>query len=155
MQSDELVRVSFALGPDAPADAEGIWAVATDRGTYIVDNIPFYARGVALGDEVRADREGGRLWAGGVVAHSGAATLRFVIAAEDELRALQDMRWLAGRLDALGIEHEDDEDRLLVASVHESHDRESLVVAIRYFAATGKGRYELGKATPWWDLAEA
>lgn len=150
MPPDELVRVSFTLGPDAPADAEGIWARPTDRGTYIVDNIPFYARDVALGDEVGVDREGGRLWSRGVLAPSGAMTLRFVVLAEDEYRALRDMRWLAARLDALGIDHEDDEDRLMVAAVQETHDLDALLVAVRYFRASGKGRVELGSLAPWW-----
>lgn len=85
----ELVTVRFELTPDEvgwpPAASEGLWAEPLGRGRYRLDNTPFYVRGVAADDVVRARRRKGQLWVREVVAHSGRLTLRIIVAADGPL----------------------------------------------------------------------
>jgi hypothetical protein len=80
---------------DDQYEIESIWAIPRSEG-YELDNIPFYARLVALGDIVSATRgDDGELWYDGLVRPSGHSTVRLWFAHEndvqrtrDELRAL-------------------------------------------------------------------
>lgn len=55
---------------------ENIWAVPQGCGTYLVDNIPFYATGISLGDEIKAERQNGTLCFVAVVNPSKNTTVR-------------------------------------------------------------------------------
>ena len=52
-------RIQFRLTLDEdgypPASGETLWATALGDGTYRIDNIPFFATGVSLGDVVEAE----------------------------------------------------------------------------------------------------
>lgn len=54
------VKVYFDLPPDEngypPAKSEFLWCTPTKRGTYLIDNIPFFVRDISMGDEISADR---------------------------------------------------------------------------------------------------
>jgi len=47
---------SYRLEPDddeyPPVSTEGLWVRSLDSGTVILDNIPFYAKGIAPGDDL-------------------------------------------------------------------------------------------------------
>ena len=59
------VKVLFPLAKDQsgypPFAVESVWAIRIGGG-YTIDNIPFYARVVALGDVVAAEERDGTLW---------------------------------------------------------------------------------------------
>lgn len=80
---------------DSTHEVESVWATPTDGG-YRLDNIPFYARGFAVGDVVSAtaDRDG-LLRAAGLVTASRHSTIRLWFAdaanvqkVRDELRSM-------------------------------------------------------------------
>lgn len=76
------VKVFFRLQQDddgyPPVAVEGLWArPGGTRNTVVLDNIPFYARGVAPGDEIEvASDESGRLWFHSLVKSSGSSVFR-------------------------------------------------------------------------------
>jgi hypothetical protein len=57
--AEELVKVFFRLEKDKdgypPVEVESLWAIPREDG-FELDNIPFYARGVALGDVVKVEK---------------------------------------------------------------------------------------------------
>jgi hypothetical protein len=71
----DRVKVRFRLDRDGdgwpPFESEGVWANACGGREYEVDNAPWFARGVAFGDRVRAEPdEDGVLWVRGRLAWS-------------------------------------------------------------------------------------
>ncbi|MEU6414250.1 DUF4265 domain-containing protein [Microbispora sp. NPDC046933] len=84
-QSEEAarVRVVFDLPQDEngwpPAASERMWAVPVAPGRVMLDNIPFFVRGVALGDVVRIETDDeGVVRAAEAVEFSGNCTIRVV-----------------------------------------------------------------------------
>jgi len=76
--SDEGVKIALR-GPDG--EVETLWAEpAGEEGQYVLDNVPWYALGVSLGDTVEvAPDAGGRLEMTRVVRKSGNRTLRVIL----------------------------------------------------------------------------
>lgn len=80
----DQVRVTFALEPDPegwpPVRAERMWATPTTQDNVVVlDNIPFFARGVACYDVVAVTQdEAGILWASRTIKWSGNCTIRVI-----------------------------------------------------------------------------
>lgn len=74
------VKVVVALEQDdddyPPAAYENLWASPVGPGLYKIDNIPFFAMGIALEDVVSAQPEQGVLLFGEVVRSSGHSTIR-------------------------------------------------------------------------------
>lgn len=91
--SDKARKVVFDLDVEdgyPPVGSEGLWATPLENGDYRIDNIPFYAPGVALGDTVSVEEEDGILYATGVVEQAGHSTVRVVFfdaGVVDEVRA--------------------------------------------------------------------
>jgi hypothetical protein len=83
------VKVVVALEKDEddypPADYENLWAVPVGEGLFRIDNIPFFAQSIALGDIVAASPEEGLLRFKGVVQPSGHSTVRLIIYDEPEV----------------------------------------------------------------------
>jgi hypothetical protein len=77
------VKVVVALEKDEddypPADYENLWAVPVGQGLFRIDNIPFFAQSIALGDIVAASPEEGFLHFKEVVQPSGHSTVRLII----------------------------------------------------------------------------
>lgn len=86
---ENYVKILFSVdGPSGP-DVESLWARKQDEG-YAIDNIPFYAINVALGDIVRVRaRDDGALWFDCVVCSSGHSTIRLWFAREDDVAAVR------------------------------------------------------------------
>lgn len=62
-----------------PFEVESVWAVKIVDGMFRIDNIPFYVRGLALGDVVRAKpMADGSLQFDSIAKSSGHSTLRVV-----------------------------------------------------------------------------
>jgi hypothetical protein len=57
----DRVKVRFALDPKdedwPPVTSEGVWARPLSGDQYELDNVPWFARGVAFGDRVRAEAD--------------------------------------------------------------------------------------------------
>ena len=91
--SDGLVKVHFRLEQDEdgypPHEWESLWARELGADLYELDNIPFFAQLVGLGDHVRATHRDGVLVFDEVVATGGHSTVR-VIAFNEE--AVPDLR---------------------------------------------------------------
>lgn len=63
-----------------PASVESLWAVEQGDGTARLDNVPWFARGMACGDVVAtASDEEGVQWAGEVVRRSENCTIRLIV----------------------------------------------------------------------------
>jgi hypothetical protein len=61
--------------PEQPR-AESVNVTEVGRGTYRVENVPFYVRGVSLGDIVTAKERDGELWYRKTIEKSGNGTIR-------------------------------------------------------------------------------
>jgi hypothetical protein len=106
-------KVLFRLEQDEdgypPFAVEGLWATPKPNGVLVVDNIPFFARGVAPGDTVLVSVQGKDVWFDRVVATAGVSVFR--IRAKDE-SGLDQIR---GELMDLGLPSEVDRKLLLLA----------------------------------------
>jgi Domain of unknown function (DUF4265) len=82
-QPRDRVKVRFRLEQDAdgwpPARSEGVWAIERGDSEYELDNVPWFARGVANGDRVRAEPDqDGVLWVSERLRWSGRYTVRVI-----------------------------------------------------------------------------
>ena len=98
------VKLLFRLKRDEdgypPVDVESVWANSQADGTYQIDNIPFFARGVAVGDAVTAKTIDGELFFEGLVRPSGNSLIRAIVRDEAEVPKL------CSELKALGCDVE-------------------------------------------------
>lgn len=92
-KGDDRVKVIFELEKDEddypPADSEGLWARPLGGGLFQLDNVPFFAKGVACEDVVSATNVGGELLFQKVVRPSGHATLRIIVYEEGDVADVQ------------------------------------------------------------------
>ena len=104
-------------GPDG--DVETLWANPADEaGLYVLDNIPWYAYDVSLGDTIEA-RPGaeGMLEMVRVVRKSGNRTLRLILEAADDGELTEASRALMDGVRALGCGFEGMNRRLVALTV--------------------------------------
>lgn len=98
------VKLLFRLkrDPDGypPVDVESVWAIPHADGSYVIDNIPFFARGVAVGDAVTAKEIDGELFFEALVRPSGNSLIRIIVFDEVEVPKL------CAELKALGCDVE-------------------------------------------------
>ncbi|MDC3955764.1 DUF4265 domain-containing protein [Polyangium jinanense] len=108
----EHVKILFDVeNEDGTVDLESLWAVPVSNG-YRIDNIPFYARGVAYNDIVAATPdEGGMLRSSGLVTASGHSTVRLWFEEEGDVRVVRD------HLRQMGCESELDLPRLVAVDI--------------------------------------
>lgn len=105
------VKVLFDVEGYESVEIESMWAIVTDGG-YRLDNIPFYAKGYALGDVISADRdEGGLLRCTGLVQASGHSTIRILCRDAERAPAVRD------ELSAMGCSSEADAPGLVAVDV--------------------------------------
>jgi Domain of unknown function (DUF4265) len=107
-------KVKFTLTQDddgyPPVGSEGLWAIPLPNGNLLLDNIPFYASQVSLGDEIAAVLRAPREWQfDRVVAPSGNSTFRIMVT---DLNQTQDIR---REFDNLGCRTEVDATMGLIA----------------------------------------
>ncbi|MBL9024472.1 MAG: DUF4265 domain-containing protein [Myxococcales bacterium] len=96
---------------DGSQEVESVWAVPTAHG-YSIDNIPFYARGLALGDVVGAEMdEDGMLRCTSLLSSSGHSTVRLAIASSEDVQSVRD------ELRKLGCPSELDFSRLVAVDI--------------------------------------
>jgi len=98
------VKLLFRLVRDQdgypPVDVESVWANPQADGTYQIDNIPFFARGVAVGDAVTAKMVDDELFFEALARPSGNSLIRAIVRDETEVSKL------CSELQALGCDVE-------------------------------------------------
>ncbi|WP_164008419.1 DUF4265 domain-containing protein [Pyxidicoccus trucidator] len=91
--ADDRVKVVVKLDKDEhdypPADYEGLWARPLGDGVFQIDNVPFFARGIAWGDIVSASMVEQELRFQEVVRPSGHSTLRLIIHDEQDVPSVK------------------------------------------------------------------
>lgn len=88
-------------------ESEGLWGEATDKpDEFVIDNIPFHARGVDRGDTVRASWRQGELVFERVLRSGGRSTWQVLLRPEqterDLDRMLDDLQDLGAGLEGVG-----------------------------------------------------
>jgi hypothetical protein len=78
--TSEPVRVFFSVSQDETGypqvTCEQIWCLPVSGTRFIVDNIPFYARDISLGDEVETETNDGERWYTRLINPSRNTTIR-------------------------------------------------------------------------------
>jgi hypothetical protein len=91
--TDDRVKVNVKLDKDEddypPADHEGLWAHPLGEDLFQIDNVPFFAQGIAWGDIVSASSNGQELRFLKVIKPSGHGTLRLIIHDEQDVPAVK------------------------------------------------------------------
>jgi hypothetical protein len=129
----EAVKVALT-GPDG--EVETLWANPVGPGQYALDNLPWYAYGVSLGDIVEADADasgGGRVLAfRRVVRKSGNRTVRVILEVREpggDAWTFESERLLA-RLAELGCGYEGYNRRLVALNVPPASDLAAVAAAL-------------------------
>jgi hypothetical protein len=135
----EHVKILFDIEhEDGTVDLESLWAIPVSNG-YRIDNIPFYARGVACNDIVAATPdEGGMLRFSGLVTASGHSTVRLWF--EDEA----DVPVVREHLRQMGCESELDLPRLAAVDIPPTIPYNAVRRFLDEQAAAGVFEYEEG-----------
>ncbi len=139
----EHVKVVFRIAKDddgyPPEDVEALWGIRRADGIEL-DNIPFFAKGVALGDVVRVEQApDGALEFESVVRRGGHSTYRILLIekqAEDPQHAMDE-------LIALGLSVEEDAG-LLAVDVPPEVSLDG--IRQRLFEGIDSGRWEVEEA---------
>lgn len=74
----DLIKVACKTAPWAPAGVENVWCIRLPNGTVEINNIPWFAENVNLGDRFKTIEKQGRWWLGDAVQRSGHRTLPLV-----------------------------------------------------------------------------
>jgi hypothetical protein len=132
------VKVLFRLERDSrgwpPVDIEGMWAKKVGDNQYVLDNTPFYARGIAIGDVVSTVAIDGDLYFRKVLREGGHGTIRILLKNEAQLEAL------AARLESFRCEFEVAPPRLVAVDVLP----ETAVAALLEYLAAEQAASRLG-----------
>lgn len=146
-QHSDKHKILFRLERDEdgypPADWESLWATQHGQDTFIIDNIPFYARGVSLGDLVKVRAVQGELHFEDVVQYSGHGTIRIIIYDTSEVQAVRDA------VKHLGCPSELSHVPGLIAV---DLPPEAALAELRKFLGRGgdSGRFDYEEAAVWW-----
>lgn len=77
-ETNDLLAVNFPVEEDAGVALECMWCKRNTDSTFTIENIPFYARDVSMGDVIAVERRNGELWFNGVVERSANTTVRII-----------------------------------------------------------------------------
>ncbi len=91
--SDDYVKVLFKLEKEdedyPPVDYERLWARPLGNSLFELDNIPFFVRGISVGDVVAAHPREGEVVFSKLVRASGSSTLRIIIFEESHVEEVR------------------------------------------------------------------
>jgi len=94
MTEHSRIKITFRLEQDEegwpPVSSELMWAIPRTGDTAELDNIPFFAKGVAAGDIVAFSRDEGQLTFAGVLVPGGHSTIRVIMYQLDQKVATRD-----------------------------------------------------------------
>lgn len=113
-EQSSVIKMRYRLERDEdgypPVSSEGLWVRSLPQGTVILDNIPFFAYGIAPGDELSVSRDAsGDLWYKDLVKPNGGSVFR--LHAPDQAG----IERIRGELLDLGLPSEVDKASRLVA----------------------------------------
>jgi hypothetical protein len=156
--SEQRIKIQFWLEPDEdgypPARAEGLWAVQLDVDLARLDNIPWFARGVADGDIVRFTTDAdGQHWYTETEQWSGNCTIRVVPAVDGHLRSSRQA--VLDAFAALGVEGEglNEQWPIVALSVPPDADLYRINRLLVEGEAEGRWHYEEGCIGDAWESA--
>ena len=94
-RKEDMVKVVVKLEKDEedypPVDYESLWALPVGEGLFQIDDVPFFARGIAYGDIASATVEQQELRFREVVRPSGHSTLRLIIYDEKDTPSVKEL----------------------------------------------------------------
>lgn len=89
------VKMLCRLEPDAdgypPVSVEGLWVQPLSSGTVVLDNIPFYAKGIAPGDElVVSANANGEAWFQSLAKSGGRSVFRIHTESDQQVAKIRE-----------------------------------------------------------------
>lgn len=138
---DKNKRILFRLEQDAdgypPNNWESLWAREITESQFQIDNIPFFVRGISLGDIVTAENSDGELRFKHLVSRSGNSVIRVIVFDIEEVTELRN------ELRKLGCASEQSHiEGLFAISIPSSVQIGSVDELLRSGEAQGKWEYE-------------
>lgn len=121
-----------------PYDYEELWATPVGEGLLRIENVPFFARGIARGDIVSAVSEGEVLRFQEVSQASGHSTIRLIVSDKEAVPGV------VARFEGQGCRSELTLDKLVALDVPPTVPLEAL-----------REKLEMGFAQSQWDYEEA
>ena len=93
-EDEKLVKIVLEIYPDEEDDEdegtiETPWATDLGEGLYRLENLPFYAYGIAFHDILECELIEGRLFAEGIHQHSGHSLFRIMLSEGFDFEALK------------------------------------------------------------------
>lgn len=132
------VKIYFEIpSPDSDEiEVETIWAVP-NRDSFKLDNIPFYAKGVAVEDTISAKKIDGCFYFDELLEPSGHSTVRIWFADEKEVQPVRDT------LKSMGCDTElSDQSRLVAVDIPSNVQYENIRVYLDTGEADGRWDYQ-------------
>jgi hypothetical protein len=104
-RDDDLAKVAFRIAGGGEVDVETPWARRVGVNTYVLDNLPWYAYGISVGDTFEAIPSGDGLPEfTRVIAKSGNRTVRVILKPSAKESAASQA--VLDRLRAMGCDYE-------------------------------------------------
>ena len=131
LRNDLQAKVKFILEPGAPTSTETLWATSLGGSQYQLDNAPWYARGVAVGDVILCRENPEELPTFSEVVHpSGNLTARVFVRKGPERASVKDRVFKV--LEALGCSYEGmaDDKGLIAVTIPPTASRAAVVAAL-------------------------
>ena len=143
---ENYTRIFFKLEPDEhgwpPVGAESMWAVKVGENEYKIDNIPFYVRGISVGDIVSTKEEDKVLYYNKLLKDSGNCTIRVFIQNEN---VKETEGFLRTFLKEKGAEIEGLNEGFFAIDISPSVDLEIIMDHLREGEKRGEWAFEEGK----------
>lgn len=137
MKQHTKIHASIPGGVDGFSEVESMWAKPIEGQLFEVDNIPFYASGIALYDKVSVRNVDGLLYIDSLVHPSGHSTIQLWFADENAVAHTR------RELKALGCNSEiSDQPRLIAFDVPPTVDYSRIKTLLEAGAEAGKWDYQ-------------
>jgi hypothetical protein len=90
---DDMEKIHFKLDQDEdgypPSSIESLWGRPDGENTFVIDNVPFFVRDIALGDRVETKIIEGKLWFNRKLSSGGHATLRLSFLQKSQIESVR------------------------------------------------------------------
>jgi hypothetical protein len=156
MTDGQRVKIVCTVEPETddwpPVATEGVWARALGNDEYELDNVPWFARGLAFCARVRADNDDdGVLVVRERIAWSGRYTIRVIPLGEAP--ALDQIREVVDAFSQLGVECEGalPSFKLVALDIPPSADLKAIKSRLREGEVDGRWSYEEGCVDERWN----
>lgn len=127
-----------------PVAEESLWSTQVTETTYEIDNIPFYAKDLSLGDVVSVKKNNDNLHVDQVMQSSGNSTIR-VIFFNSEEQALE----ITHQLIKMDCEIETFSKQFIALSISKTDILERVITYLDLLSSEEKLDYEVGKICIW------